>query len=111
MGQIQVTDDVAVGDFVQYAMVTDTVILEVVGKTAKTLWLRGAQRGEVVRTDNIDGNPYPVQWVAAEPNPEGLTFKLRERKDGGFRIAETYGRITEAVKLDGVPVFKTDYRF
>lgn len=108
---IQTTADVEIGDFVQYALVTDTVVLEVVDKTAKTLKLRGTQRGEVVRTDNIDGNPWPVQWTEAVPNPDGPVFKFRERKNGGFRAAETYGQVTPALIVEGVPATRVDYRF
>ena len=110
--KVQTTADVAVGDFLQYTLVTDTVVVEVVKKTDKTLWLRTTQVGEKVRVDNVDGNPYPVIYDEILANPEtGKVFKLRERKNGGFRYAETYGTIYPATTIDGVPVKRTDYRY
>lgn len=108
---IETTEDVKVGDFLQYALVTDTRVVEVVAKTAKTLTLRPAQDGDTVRNDNIDGNPWPVTWTAQVADHTALTFQLRQRKVGGFRYAETYGQLYPAHTIDGVPVRKTDYRF
>lgn len=103
-------DDVQPGDFVQYTLVTDTRVYEVVGKTAKTLRIRPANKGERVASENHDGNPYPVVWTEAESDPDGAVITVRLRKDGTYRLANWARPLRPATIVEGKPVFYTDYR-
>lgn len=104
-------DVVGVGNFVEYTMVTDTQVFEIVGITPSGLRIRGTVTGELKHSENRDGNPYPVVWRECLPCPEAVTQLVRRRKDGTYRIASWAGRLRPAQMIDGVPVKFTDYRF
>jgi uncharacterized protein YfkK (UPF0435 family) len=99
-------DNVEVGDFVQYAMVTDTKVLEVVGKTAKSIKLR-----ETLRTGVKHDGGGLIVFSEVAPNLDGELVTLRERKEGGFKIHRSYGKIFHARIIDGAPVERTDWGF
>lgn len=103
-------ESVAVGDFVQYVLVTDTSVYEVVGKTATGLRLRPAGSGEVLRRTNFDGNPWPVVYTECVPSVEAGTFLVRRRKDGTYRVASWARPLRKAYECEGKPVRVTDYR-
>ena len=103
-------ENVQVGDFVQYTMVTDTQVYEVMGKTAKTLQLRTTVDGERMKSENVDGNPYPLVYVAVESWDGTQTETVRLRKDGTYRMASWANPIRFAECIDGKPVRFTDYR-
>lgn len=93
--------------YVAETLVTDTVIYQIVGRTARTLTIRATRDGAVTKRDNIGGNPYPVVFIAAEPDPGGAVFTVRLRKDGTYRLAG--GRPLRPVVGD--PVRRVDYRY
>lgn len=100
-----------VGDFVSYTLVTDTQVYEVVKRTPHTATLRRTRPGENLRSENRDGNPYPVVHTEAVSDPTGPTQVVRRRKDGTFRIADWSRPLRPATEIDGKPVTRTDYRF
>ena len=99
-----------VGDFVQYTMVTDSVVLEVVRVSAKSIWIRRTKGGEILRSDNHDGNPYPVVYTEQVADEGGAVQRLGLTKKGFFRIDRSFGRIYPAHTINGKPVRKVDYR-
>jgi len=99
-------ENVEIGDFVQYGMVTDTAVLEVIGKTPKGIKLRDAKNNGIQHV-NTDG----IILSEVEADPDGSLVTLRERKNGGFRIARSYGIINFARTIDGVPVERMDMNF
>ena len=102
---------VKVGDFVQYTLVTDTQVLEVVGITPNGIRLRYTTTGERMASDNVDGNPFPVVWREVLPCPGAMTQLVRRRKDGTYRVASWANRLRPAELIDGKPVKFTDYRY
>lgn len=98
------------GSFVQYTMVTDTVVLEVVKATAKTITVRGTGDGEVLHKRNADGNPFPIVYTEAVPAPGATPKTFRLRKDGTFRAYSGGRPIRPAALIDGRPARVTDYR-
>jgi hypothetical protein len=102
--------DFKAGDFVQYTMVTDSVVLEVVRTTAKSIWVRRCQDGELLKSENRDGNPYPVAFTEQLPDEEAGTRRLGLNKKGFFKICKSFGRIYPANTFEGKPVRKVDYR-
>ena len=98
------------GDFLAETLVTDTRVYEVVGRTAKTLKLRSTKGGETLRRENRDGNPYPVIYTAALPDPQGTVMTVRLRKDGTYRTAGWANPLRPATTIDGKPATYTDYR-
>lgn len=99
-----------VGDFVSYTMVTDTRTYRVEKVTAKTLTLRPCKSGEVVKSENRDGNPFPCVWREAVPVEGAQTKVVRRRKDGTFRAYNGGKPFRMATMIDGKPVEYTDYR-
>lgn len=99
-----------VGDFITETLVHDTCTHEVIGKTPKTIRIREAMRGEIVRSENRDGNPYPCVWHEAVSNPNGKVRTLRLRKDGTYRVADWANPMRPAVVISGKPISYTDYR-
>ena len=103
---------VAEGDYLAERLVTDTRVYKVVkvSATGKTLTLARCGRGDVVKSDNIDGNPYPVVWTEAVAY-EDEGFIVRLRKDGTFRLFKWANPLRPATMIDGKPVTRTDYRY
>jgi TRAP-type uncharacterized transport system substrate-binding protein len=99
-----------VGDFLSSLLVTDTLVYEVVGVTPKTIKIRRAKDGEVVRSENIDGNIYAVTYTGQVPNPAAAVRTVRLRKDGTYRI-HYWSALLPCHTIDGVPVRRTDYRY
>lgn len=98
--------------YLESLLFTDTVVYQVMGRTAKTLTLRDTREGDVAKSENRDGNPYPVVWTYAEDFPESeRTFTVRLRKDGTYRIADWAHPLQPARMIDGRPVAFTDYRY
>ncbi|MFZ4431636.1 MAG: hypothetical protein ACOYOQ_00415 [Microthrixaceae bacterium] len=97
--------------WLEETLVTDTRVYEVVGATAKTITVRTTVKGDTVRSQNIDGNPYPVVYRAVQSDPRGRTFTLRLRKDGTYRTGRSAHALRAATLIDGVPVAYTDYRY
>ena len=102
--------DFKVGDFVQYTMETDSVVLEVVRVSVKSIWIRRTQDGEVLRADNHDGNPYPVVYTEQVVDEDGAVRRLGLNKKGIFKIHKSFGEIYPASLLNGKPVKRVDYR-
>ena len=98
-----------VGDFVSYTLVTDTVIYEVVGVTAKTIKVRGTRKGEIIASENVGGNPYPVVYREAVSVIDYPVQTVRLRKDGTYRL-DSWSPLRPATMIDGKPVTVTDYR-
>lgn len=98
------------GQFVSYALVTDTVTYRVEKVTAKTITLRPCKSGEVVKSENRDGNPFPVVWTEAVPMEDAPSRVVRLRKDGTYRLADWARPLRPATMIDGKPVKYTDYR-
>lgn len=98
------------GAFLAETLVTDTRVYEAVKVTAKSLTLRGTQRGDVLRRED-DGSGYPMVWHEAKSYPELDTFVVRVRKDGTVRRGEGARPMRPAQLIDGKPVEYTDYRF
>jgi hypothetical protein len=101
-----------VGSFVQYTMVTDTVVYEVVKVTAKTITVRPTIDGpRTWRCELVDHNDYPVirtEQVVDETQPVKV---LRRRQDGTYRLCDSASPLRPPYMVEGVPVRKTDYRF
>jgi hypothetical protein len=100
------------GDFVSETLVTDTRTYEVVATTAKTIKVRTTGRtNNVLKTENVGGNPYPCTWFEVVSDPTGTVFTLRLRKDGTYRFAANSGKFRPATLVDGKPASFVDYRF
>lgn len=114
--------------FVQFTLVTDTEVFEVVARTAKTVTIRRTKRGERIGSHHVDGNPYPLvyteavafteaeaaEYAAYEPQygvQEPLDRVVRLRKDGTFRVARWANPLRPATVIDGKAVTFTDYRY
>jgi hypothetical protein len=82
-------------------LVSDTIVYEIIGQTAKTIKLRRCAQGDKV------GGEFPVVYKAAVNNPHGETFTLRLRKDGTYRR----GSWANAMVFTNTPAFRTDYAF
>lgn len=102
--------DAQIGDFLSATLVTDTMVYEVVGRTEKTLKIRACERGEIVKRENRDGNPWPVVWTEALSWENGTVQIVRRRKDGTYRTFEGANPLRPAARIDGKPVSYTDYR-
>lgn len=98
------------GDFVTYTLVTDTKTYRVEKVTAKTLTLRPCAQGEVVKSENRDGNPFPCVWREAVPVEGAQTKVVRLRKDGTYRLDDWARPLRPATMIEGKPVVYTDYR-
>lgn len=100
------------GDFVSELLVTDTRVYEVTRRTASTLWLTPCRKGDVVKRENRDGNPWPLIWNEAIPYQGGDLIRVGRRKDGSYRLGSYAGadRLRPAFMIDGRPVTVTDYR-
>lgn len=96
------TKNVHPGQHLVEYLVTDSVVYEIVKKTACTVTIRPCTRGEIVHRGE---GPYPVVTYAAEPDPSGPTRVLRVRKDGTLR---TYSG-GHAMDLVDQGTFRTDY--
>lgn len=96
--------------FLSDVMVTDTRVWEVVGVTDKTIKVRPCGHGKVLQSEHRDGNPYPVVWAEAYPDPFARTKIVRRRGDGTFRIHGGQP-LRAATIIDGKPVSYTDYRW
>lgn len=95
--------------YLSETLVTDTIVYEIVGRTAKTLTLRKMRHGDLARKVNHGGNPYPCVWEYAVPG-DGPTITVRLRKDGTYRTGQGGRPLRPATKIDGRPVIYTDYR-
>lgn len=102
--------DISQARFVSELLVTDTIVYEVVGRTAKTVKLRTTRRGEVLKRENRDGNPYPCTWTEELPDPDARVRTCRLRKDGTYRMHYSGNPIRPATMIDGKPASYTDYR-
>lgn len=91
-------------DYMMETLYTDSIAWEVIGRTAKTITVRGMDRGDVIASD---GFPYPVVTYAALPDPAGPVLTLRVRKDGSFRT----GPGARPLRPVDNPRFVTDYRY
>lgn len=104
-----------VGDFLSYTLVTDTVVLEVVGVSASgnSITVRETADGEVLERDTSSGSPYPVVYIEAVPAPEVKPRTLRRRKNGRFGVpmGSRPAFVSPAPTRDGRPVRRVDYRF
>lgn len=95
--------------FMSYTLVTDTVVLEVIGHTAQTLTLRSTLHGDVVESN---GASYPVTWTEALPNPDGKVYKVRVNRHGGFNAPGAVNRSLHPTHtIEGVPVSRRDWSF
>ena len=94
-----------VGDFVYEILVTDSVVYEVVGITAKSVVLRTTRD-----IPNILRSGWPYVNTAVESNPEGLTFTRRLRKDGTIKMA-SYSRPLRLSKPHQVPEGTFHFRY
>lgn len=103
--------DAEVGDFLAETLVTDTRVWEVVGRTAKTLKVRATTGGEILKREEIDGNPWPVVFTEAVSCPEAEVVVARLRKDGTYRLFGHGNALRPAATIDGKPVTRVDYRY
>lgn len=102
--------------FLAALLVTDTVVYEIVGRTAQTLKLRHTRDGERVTRDTlVDGGTSPecppVLWTEQVPDPDGRVHVVRRRKDGTYRLHRSANALRPCTEIDGRPVRRTDYRF
>jgi hypothetical protein len=94
-------------EYLSELLVTDTRIYEVLRRTEDTIRVRQMRSTEnVVRRDNIDGNPYPVVYRECVSDTGYPIRLLRRRKDGTFR----FDRSGHALRPVAEPVDRTDYR-
>ena len=101
-----------VGSFVQYTMVTDTQVYEVVKVTAKTITVRPTVDGpRTWRDENVDQGPFPVVFTEQVADKAQPVKVLRRRQDGTFRLYDGAFPLRPPRMVEGVPVRKTDYRF
>lgn len=103
--------DVQPGDFLNETLVTDTLCYEVIKVTPATITVRQTARGETIKSENRDGNPYPCTWTEALTDPTGRTSMVRRRKDGTYRMGQGGRALRHAILVDGKPATFTDYRF
>lgn len=102
--------DPQVGDFISETLVTDTRTYVVTKVTAQTIRIQGTSQGEIVKSENRDGNPWPCTYREAVRDPEAPIRTLRRRKDGTFRVAGWANPMRPATMVDGKPCTYTDYR-
>jgi hypothetical protein len=103
--------DPHVGDMLGWTLVTDTLAYEVTKVTARTITVRRAtSTNRTIRTENRDGNPYPISWTAVEADSLAPTQVLRRRLDGTFRFGDNSHPLRPLATIDGIPVERTDYR-
>jgi len=99
-----------VGSFVRELLVTDTRVYEVVAVTARTLTLRPTRDTDWSKSENRDGNPYPLVWTGQQPDPTAPTRLVRLRKDGTYRTHRSANPLRPATVVDGHVARFTDYR-
>lgn len=104
------TYDFNVGDMVVYTMWTDTRGYEVVKVTPKSIVIRPTDTGEIIRSENRDGNPWPCVFREMLPDPTSDTVRCVRRKDGSFRVASWARPLRPAPVIEGKPCTFTDYR-
>lgn len=110
--------EVKVGDFLSQALVTDTLVYEVIKATAKTITLRECKRGELVHKE-YSGGDFPISFTQALPDPDGEVIvckerKLRSGKGGHYTTDRSSSRpnwLRVAKTIEGQPVYRTDYRY
>lgn len=106
--------------YVQQLLVTDTVVYEIVHRTAQTIRLRAMSNGDRRTRDTlVDGGTSPdlppVIWTEQVSNPEGNLYTVRRRKDGTYRMTPRGNPLTPAAMIqdedDIYPARRTDYRW
>ena len=109
-------DHIKVGDFLEHTLVTDTVVLEVVKVTAKTVTLRETRKSKTVcyEDDRVDnGSGYTVFFTAIESVKDGETRRVRLSKNGRLKVGSwaRAGFYRKSLLVNGQPVEKTDLRY
>lgn len=96
-----------VGEFVQFRMVTDTAVYEIVkvSPSGKSMTVRSCIDGDTLDTD---GGAYPIIEVEQRSNPNGREYTLRLRKNGTWKMND-YSTLTPANRIDGKPVRHINY--
>ena len=110
------TDVLAPGDYLREALVTDTIVYEVVKVTPKTVTLRETKKTSEVYVDercDTGANGLTVNWRACEPNPEGRTFTRRLNKNGKVMAGSHARAAAYSIPnmVNGKPVARIDWRF
>ena len=82
---------VRIGDFLREKLVTDTVLHEVIGMTARTITVRRTKDAIGEDGHALHMGDYPSVYTAQISDPDGVTQTLRLRKDGTYRIGESAG--------------------
>ena len=109
--------EVTPGMFLTEDLFSDTLVWEVIKTTAKTITVRRCKKGEIVHREDRNGNGWPQIYKEALPDENGTVKTLRERKrkngKGGHYSFDRDGRrgTYPARKIEGKPVFLTDYRY
>ena len=103
------------GMFLEKSLFSDTVVMEVVKVTPKTVTLRNTARGEQNFVDEScdNNNLYSAMWQEQVADPEGKTFTVRLSKAGTLK-AGNYARAgvyRTARLINGTPVARVDYRY
>ena len=104
------------GDFLSAALVTDTVVYEVVKVTPKTATLRTTRTGTGVYSDEqCDASEHGmgVVWQEVVSDPDGDTKVVRLTKKGTLRNGNyaRAGVFRKSMLVNGSPVKRVDYRF
>lgn len=102
--------------YVAALLVTDTMVYEIVGRTACTLKLRRTRDGEgVTRDTKVDGGTDPdcppVLWREQVPDELARAQVVRLRKDGTYRMHRSGNPLAPCCEINGKPARRTDYRF
>lgn len=84
-------DNIEIGGYVYQVLVTDSVIYEVIGRTAKTVTVRTTRQALGADGLPLSKGTYPYISTAQTSNPDGEVITLRERKDGTYRIGNSRG--------------------
>lgn len=101
--------------YVAALLVTDTIVYEIIGRTACTLKLRPTRDGEGVTRDTmVDGGTDPdcppVLWTEQVPDEAASVIVVRRREDGSYRIRRG-NPLAPCCEINGKPARRTDYRF
>lgn len=99
--------------FVRSVLHTDTVVYEIVARTARTLKLRrtkdipGARWADLAADEGAHG--LRPAFYGQQPDPDAPTVTVRLRKDGTYRV-DSWSALRPAPERDGVPARYTDWR-
>jgi len=106
--------DGSTSDYLTETLVTDTVVYQVVARTASTIRVRRTRETGERWADgrcDVGAHGLTVQWCAVAPDADDTPRTVRRRKDGTYRAGGPSSRpLRDAPTVGGVPVRRVDMR-